>query len=463
MLTYDISNRDGKKMYEYLYECIRDDIMQGRIKESEKLPSKRTLAKQHSISLKTVENAYEQLLLEGYLYTKERSGYFASAVETGYEVKESPDIYEPKQQYEEYRINLANNQAALDKFPYSQWAKVMREVLSMRERELLDTVPFQGIYELRKEIADYLYEYRGMQVSPERIIVGAGTEYLYGRLIHLLGRGQVYAVEDPGYQKITKLYAANDVSWKYIGIDENGIRVDELVKSGANVVHVSPGHHFPTGTIMPVGRRQKLLEWAAEERERYIIEDDYDSEFRFVKRPVPAMQSMDMNHRVIYINNFSKTLAPSIRISYMVLPQKLMDRYVSTMNFYSCTVSAFEQYAMVEFMQKGYFERHIQRMKNFYKSKRDSILRLLQESPLMELLTIEEKDAGNHFLLKVDTQLSDMQIKWAMRDVGIKMDFLSEFCMQNQEEHMHTIIINYSNLKEEEFQLALNRLEEILL
>ena len=360
MLTYDLSKRDRKTMYEYLYECIREDIMQGRIMENEKLPSKRVLAKQHSISLKTVENAYEQLLLEGYLYTKERSGYYAAEVETGYEMKESSDIYEPEQKEEDYHINLANNQAALDKFPYKL---DLREVLTVRERELLDTVPFQGIYELRKEIADYLYEFRGMQVSPERIIVGAGTEYLYGRLIHLLGREQHYAVENPGYQKITKLYAANDVTWKYIGIDESGIKVDELAKSGANVVHVSQGHHFPTGTIMPVGRRQKLLEWAAEERDRYIIEDDYDSEFRFVKRPVPAMQSMDMNHRVIYLNNFSKTLAPSIRISYMVLPQKLMDRYVSTMNFYSCTVSAFEQYAMVEFMKNGYFERHIQRMK----------------------------------------------------------------------------------------------------
>ncbi len=462
MLTYDLSNRGNKTMYEYLYECIREDIMQGRITENEKLPSKRMLAKQHNISLKTVENAYEQLLLEGYLYTKERSGYFAGAVEAGYEIKESAAIYEPKQQ-EEYQINLANNQAALDRFPYSQWAKVMREVLTARERELLDTVPFQGAYELRKEIADYLYEFRGMQVSPDRIIVGAGTEYLYGRLIHLLGREQLYAVEDPGYQKITKLYAANDVAWKYIGIDEYGIKIDELAKSGANVVHVSPGHHFPTGTIMPVGRRQKLLEWAAEERERYIIEDDYDSEFRFVKRPVPAMQSMDVNHRVIYMNNFSKTLAPSIRISYMVLPQKLMDRYVSTMNFYSCTVSAFEQYAMVEFMRKGYFERHIQRMKNYYKSKRDAILKILQESSLMRLLTIEEKDAGNHFLIKLDTQLSDMQIKWAMKDKGIKMDFLSEFCTQNQEEHMHTMIVNYSNLTEEDFRFALEMLEEILL
>lgn len=462
MLTYDLSNRDGKTMYEYLYECIRDDIMQGRIKENEKLPSKRMLAKQHSISLKTVENAYEQLLLEGYLYTRERSGYYAGAVEAGYEIKESGAIYEPIPQ-EEYRINLANNQAALDKFPYSQWVKVMREVLTVRERELLNTVPFQGAYELRKEIANYLYDFRGMQVSPDRIIIGAGTEYLYGRLIHLLGRERLYAVEDPGYQKITKLYAANDVSWKYIGIDENGIKVDELAESGANVVHVSPGHHFPTGTIMPVGRRQKLLEWAAEKRDRYIIEDDYDSEFRFIKRPVPAMQSMDVNHRVIYMNNFSKTLAPSIRISYMVLPQKLMDRYINTMNFYSCTVSAFEQYAMVEFMQKGYFERHIQRMKNYYKSKRDSIVKLLQESRLMKLLTIEEKDAGNHFLLKLQTPLSDMQIKGAMREAGVKVDFLSEFCMQNKEEHSHTLILNYSNLTEDDFRYALKTLEKILL
>lgn len=462
MLTYDFSKREDKTMYEYLYECIRADIMQGRLKENEKLPSKRVLAKQHAISLKTVENAYEQLLLEGYLYTKERSGYYVGAVEAGYEVKERVQIYESLQQQEEYRINLANNQAALDKFPYSQWAKVMRDVLTWKEKELLNTVPFQGIYELRKEIASYLYEYRGMQVSPERIIIGAGTEYLYGRLIHLLGRDCIYAVEDPGYQKITKLYAANDVKWRYVGIDEQGIKVDALEESGASVVHVSPGHHFPTGTIMPIGRRQKLLEWATRARERYIIEDDYDSEFRFVKRPIPAMQSMDKNHRVIYMNNFSKTLAPSIRISYMVLPQKLMDRYVSTMNFYSCTVSAFEQYAMVEFMQKGYFERHIQRMKNYYKSKRDAILGILQQSRLMEIIRIEEKDAGNHFLLKANTMVHDILIKEAMKEAGIKLDFLSEFCTLNKEEHMHTMIINYSNLQEEEFRYALRKLEEIL-
>jgi len=466
MLTYDLSKREEHTIYEYLYQCIKKDILEGVLAADEKLPSKRQLAKNHQISLKTVENAYEQLLTEGYVYSEEKRGYFVTPMghdsasrATGYENHMPFSVYE-RDEEGQYFADFTSNQAAIERFPFDTWAKTMRSVLTEKETALLKTVPFQGAYELRREIAKYLYGFRGMQVSPDQIIIGAGTEYLYGRLIQLLGREHVYAVEDPGYQKITKLYRAHGVTWEYVDVDENGMQVEKLAETAATVVHVSPGHHFPTGGIMPIGRRKQLLEWAEEGRERYIIEDDYDSELRFSRMPVPAIQSINHNHRVIYLNTFSKTLAPSIRISYMVLPQKLMERYIDTMNFYSCTVSAFEQYALSEFLSKGYFERHIHRMKKYYKEKRDSLLKVLEESPLREFVTVDEKDAGNHFLMKLRTPLSDTELKWFARENGIKLDCLSEYCVRDKEAFSHTIIVNYSDLEERNFRKALEILAE---
>lgn len=470
MLTYDLTKRDKLSIYEYLYRCIKRDILDGVLYANDRLPSKRELAKQHQVSLKTVENTYEQLLTEGYIYSEEKRGYFVMPLgkdlgnRTLAHEKHVPfSIYQGSAMEEHYFVDFTSNQAAVRKFPFGTWAKVMRNVLTEKETMLLETVPFQGIFELRQAIAKHLYGFRGMQVSPDQIIIGAGTEYLYGRLIQLLGREHVYAVEDPGYQKITKIYQSHGATWEYVGVDEEGIQVERLQESRASVVHVSPGHHFPTGSIMPIARRKQLLEWAEQERERYIIEDDYDSEFRFSRMPVPAIQSINHNHRVIYLNTFSKTLAPSIRISYMVLPYKLMERYVNTMSFYSCTVSAFEQYAMAEFMNRGYFERHIHRMKKYYKEKRDALLKVLEESPLRNYVTIDEKDAGNHFLMKLQTSLSDTELKWFARENGIRLDCLSEYCVQDKGAFAHTIIVNYSDLEEESFRRALQLLIQVVI
>lgn len=468
MLTYNLENRGTKKLYEYLYECIKNDILNGTLQENDRLPSKREFAKQHNISTKTVENAYEQLLMEGYISSEEKRGYFVMKIAENnrqQQIRQPFSIYMGSDETEEKCIvDFTSNQAAIDLFPYTTWARIMRNVLIDKEKQLLQTVSFQGIYELRNEIAKYLYAYRGMQVSPDQIVIGAGTEYLYGRLIQLLGRDNKFAIEDPGYSKISQIYKVHGVSWSYVPIDEEGIDIEKLEQTQASVVHVSPGHHFPTGTVMSIGRRQKLLEWAEEKRDRYIIEDDYDSEFRFAKRPIPAIQSLNHNHRVIYFNTFSKTLAPSVRISYMVLPRKLMDRYISTMNFYSCTVSAFEQYAMAQFMEKGYFERHIHRMKNYYRGKRDEIWKELIQSDIWNKVSVEEKDAGNHLLIRVNTDLSDTMLKWQAKEQGIKLDFLSEYCAleADKEKYMHRIIVNYSDLGKSNFNMALKKLNQIL-
>jgi GntR family transcriptional regulator/MocR family aminotransferase len=464
MLTYDIEKRGKLTIYEYLYRCIKKDILEGTLESGYKLPSKREFAKHHQISLKTVENTYEQLLTEGYIYSEEKRGYYVAMIspdvrESRYESHTPFSIYTGNIPEEDYFADFTSNQAAVNLFPYDTWAKVMRSVLSMGDANMLKTVPFQGLYALRVAIARYLYGFRGMEVSPDQIVIGAGTEYLYGRLIQLLGRDAVYALEDPGPDKISGLYRANQVSFDYIGVDENGMKVEELYESRADIVHVSPAHHFPTGSIMPVTRRQQLLDWAEEDRQRYIIEDDYDSEFRFSHRPIPAIQSLHHNHRVIYLNTFSKTLAPSIRVSYMVLPPGLMEKYADTLNFYSCSASAFEQTALAEFMSRGYFERHIHRMKNYYKTQRDSMLKVLENSRLRNYVTVDEKDAGNHFLMKLKTDLSDTELKWLAREKGVRLDCLSEYCVRGKEAYAHTVIVNYSDLNEESFRKAL----EILL
>lgn len=474
MLTYDLEQRGNCALYEYLYRCIKLDILDGALAARSKLPSKRKLAKHHQVSLKTVENAYEQLLTEGYIYAEEKRGYFVSPLETDTGARQarhqshlpftvhgteafSPAPALPMTGAKNAAVfaDFTSNQTAAEKFPYDTWAKLIRGILSQGDAALLQRVPFEGLYDLRVSIARYLYGFRGMQVSPDQIIVGAGAEYLCGQLISLLGRDRVYALEDPGYRKTARIYQTHGASYDYIPVDENGLCPEQLYASAASVVHVSPGHHFPTGSIMPVARRLALLEWAEESAGRYIIEDDYDSEFRFIRRPIPAIQSLRHNHRVIYMNTFSKTLTPAIQIGYMVLPNKLAEGYLSAMSGYSCTAYVLEQHALAAFMDNGFFERHIHRMKKYYRAKRDQMLSVLEHSRLYPYVTVEEKDAGSHFLLHLRTPLSDTELKWLALENGVRLDCLSEYCAENRAQRAHTIIVNYSGLSEADFQRAL--------
>lgn len=449
-------------MYDFLYQKIKEDIMLGRLQAHEKLPSKRELAGHLKISVKTVENAYAQLLTEGFIYAEEKRGYFVSKVERRLPASPGYTPFSGGYKEEEYLADFTANNIFYEKFPFATWAKVMRETLTDYDTALMKTVPFNGVERLRVEIAEYLYRYRGMQVSADHIVIGAGTEYLYGRLLQLLGGEAYYAVENPGYRKIAGIYESGNVSWCHVDIDGKGLNVEALEGTGANVAHVSPGHHYPMGLVMPVGRRQELLNWAAEKPGRYIIEDDYDSEFRFTGRPIPAMQTMDRNHRVIYMNTFSKTMVPSLRIGYMVLPQKLMERYISTMSFYSCTASGFEQHAMAKFMEKGYFQRHIRRMTTYYRQQQEKMLAMFRETGLRERGTVLAADAGTHFLWKVNTQLNDIEIKWAAREKGICLSCLSEYCFANPQKFEKILMINYSNLTEKQLRYAVEILQEIL-
>lgn len=464
MITCNFGDR-RISLYERLYRSIKADIERGSLKAGERLPSKRSLSQQLKISVITVENAYAQLLSEGYIYSAERKGYFVSKLEQNFlnESLPAPFVCTDKKEAADYFLDLKTNSIQPDRFPFSAWAKLMREVLSERDKRLLEVMPNNGVRELREEISKHLYHFRGMSVSPDQIIVGAGTEYLYGIMIQLLGRDSIFAVENPGYQKISKIYAKNDVKCRHIGLDEYGLSAAKLKKSAAHVVHISPSHHFPLGIIMPVQRRQEILKWAGEAENRYIIEDDYDSEFRFASRPIPAMQSIDTNERVIYVNTFTKSLAPSIRISYMVLPAHLMRRYNEELGFYSCTVASFEQYTLAKFMAGGYLERHINRVRNTYKALRDLLIDALKKSPLWDKCTIYEENAGLHFLLRLKSGKSEAELVRAAADAGIRISCLSEYYKGPRRPGHPTIVINYSGIDSDKIEKAVERLSKALI
>ncbi len=330
--------------------------------------------------------------------------------------------------------------------------------MSDYEKELMVRCPFAGIDLLQNAIADYLYEFRGMAVSPEQILIGAGTEYLYGIIIQLLGREKIYAVEDPGYQKISRIYKANQVDCVHIPLDENGVDVNELENSDADILHISPSHHFPTGIVTPVSRRYELLSWASKSGGRYIIEDDYDSEFRLLGKPIPTLQSIDVADKVIYINTFSKSLSSTIRISYMVLPKSLIAACREKLGFYSCTVSNFEQYTLYKFISEGYYEKHINRMRNYYRMQRDAVLSCIRKQKNFHKTTIKEENSGLHFLLQVDTDLSDEELIASAKQNGIIISCLSQYSYFAKNAAEHTIVINYSGVNHKDIPEALDRL-----
>ena len=460
MLTYKLDRNSAASLYEQLYRYIKQDIVSGRLACNEKLPSKRMLADHLKLSVVTVKAAYEQLIAEGYLFAVEKKGYYVNAVDNPQRSAASPMPVE-KVTGKKYRLDLVSNSISAEYFPFALWARTMRRTLLDHEGELLRSAPFNGAEALRNAIADSLWQFRGMQVDPNNIIIGAGTEFLYGLLIQLLGMDCCYAVEDPGYGKISRIYESHGVRVVHIPLDEKGLSPVELRRSGAQVVHLSPSHHYPTGTVMPIGRRQELLRWGEEAKERYILEDEYDSEFRFVGKPIPTLYSVDEHECVIYLHTFSKTIAPSIRISYMVLPDGLMKKYRRELSFYSCTVSSFEQYTLAEFMNAGSYEQHINRMRTRYRKKRDEVISLIESSSLSGRVQIMEQDAGLHFLMKLHTELSDDEIKRRAADAGIRIALLSDYCFDKTKAEEHIFVVNYSGAELSDIAWGMEKLSEL--
>lgn len=461
MRTYHLDAAAKAPLYEQLYRAIRQDIMDGSLAGGERLPSKRRLAEHLEISPITVETAYGQLLAEGYVVSRPRSGYYVQAMEQYPAVRpEVEDIPAAPPAEDPVRYDFKTNTVDTACFPFATWARLLRGELTNRASQLLAAAPPQGAPELRQEICRYLAEFRGIRTSPEQVVVGAGSEYLLSLIVQLLGRERVYSIEDPGYPKLERIFRANGAAVAPLALDAQGLRVDLLRRSGAGAVYLTPSHHFPLGVVMPAARRRAVLQWAIEGRDRYIIEDDYDSEFRYTSRPIPAMKELDHADRVIYLNTFARSLAPSLRIGYMVLPRRLLDAYHSKLGFYASTVPSFEQYTLAQFLRTGSFERHVARIRNLYKGRRDALLAALQRSALAPQITIRGAEAGLHILLTLDGKWSEEEMVSRAYAQGVRVSGLSGYysgagtgCPSS------TVILGYAGLPAADLEGAAAALE----
>lgn len=436
-----MSDKKEKPLYQQLYESIRDDILSGKMREGEKLPSKRAIAESRRVSIITVENAYSQLIAEGYVRSAQRSGYFVqySGEALPLPAAQNAEFTQSGELSEEKDEDISGQST----FPFSVWTRLMRSVILEKSTALLQPVTSGGAMELRRAISGYLYRTRGFHQPPERIIIGAGTEYLYYMLIQLLGRDKRYGIEDPGFEKLPKIYALNGVEFEYIPLDEYGMSAAGLAEKRVDIAHISPAHHFPTGIVMPITRRREIMSFA-ERSGGYIIEDDYDSEFHRGGRPVPSMFALDGSGRVIYVNTFSRTIAPSVRISYMCLPEELYGLWRERLGFYACPVPAFEQYTLAKFIEDGYFERHINRSKKRYKRIRELVIGFITQFSGVKIF---EENAGLHFTALILEKADNIIEKGSK--CGVKITPLEAYYTDKSQCQKGLYLVNYAGAIEE--------------
>ena len=407
MLDYNLEQRGESSLYEYVYQQIRDDIVAGRIAAGEHLPSKRAFASHLGISVITIENAYSQLLAEGYICSKPRRGYYAC------ELPEAPVLATAAEDADRdtapASLGVHDSYGQPEQFaPLSPsaleaarlWQSALRATLTSEdEREIFSPAPAQGTARLRLAIAHHLRGTRGMNVNPDNIVIGAGAQLLDTMLVQLLGADKIYAVEDPGYLRLTRIYQAMGCKVRHIPLDGEGVNLGELLDAGADVLHLMPSHQYPTGLVTSIARRYALLSWAAERPGRYLIEDDFDCEFRLAGKPIPALASIDAAQSVIYTNTFSKSLSSALRLAYMVLPNELMERFRRELGFYASSVSSVDQVALARLLESGDYERHVNRVRVRAREARDGLAAIVRKAFSAGEVTIEHADAGLYCVL----------------------------------------------------------------
>ncbi|MBR6913114.1 MAG: PLP-dependent aminotransferase family protein [Treponema sp.] len=486
MFTIDFTSSECG-LCETICNEIRKEIFCGKLEPNERLPSKRALAEHLGVSVITVQNAYSELIAEGYIYSIEKKGFFVTDLadvavvgrsknEIQSEIQNTSTEKNARQEKKaDFLADFSSNSTNPKNFPFSLWAHLMRKVLTDEnlKSRILERVNVSGVWELRLAISEHLRDFRNMNVSPNKIVIVSGTESACSMIVQLLGNEKIYAVENPGYHKVAKVFSLNGANVIPIKIDEFGVNPCELEKINAKVVHVSPSHHFPTGIIMPARRRFELLSWA-EKNDAYIIEDEYDSEFRLNGKPLPSLLSSN-NSRVIYMNTFSKTLTPSFRISYMILPDSLVEKFNEKLGFYSCSVSAFEQFALAKFIECGFYEKHIIRMKNYYRNLRNNFISALNSSSLKDIVVIHEENSGLHFLLRLKNDSSDeknsadsiKRIHARLLKEKINIQLLSDFFYDDENDknfyeknfYKDSFVLNYSGIEREKIPEIVKKME----
>lgn len=462
-LLIELDSECRKPLYEQIYEFVKNEIQKGKIKPEEKMPSSRALARQLAVSRSTVDLAYEQLVSEGYLESIPCRGYFVCDIEELFLLgsvqrkkrkKEAEDS-------EEYRFDFAVNGIDPEGFPQNAWRKISKQILMEDDRQIFHLGDAKGEWGLREAIASYLHHARGVKADADQIVVGAGNDYLLMLLSVLIGKDSRIAMENPTYKSAWNCFCSLGHQVVPVSMDESGMNPANLEKSGAQVAYVMPSHQFPMGMVMPMKRRLQLLAWAKEKPGRYLIEDDYDSEFRYKGKPIPALQGYDQNDTVIYIGTFSKAIAPAIRISYLVLPRPLLEVYEERGRNFSATVSRIDQKMIEIFLREGYFERHLNRMRALYKGKHDMMLKLLRS--FMGNCRVFGEHAGLHLLLELPERMTEEEAVQRTRAAGIRIYPLHQYDIGSRgKREREVILLGYGTLREQILCQAVEALRDAL-
>lgn len=462
-LVMELDSHSNRHLYEQIYDYIKKDIREGKLLQGERLPSTRFLAEYLQVSRSTVDLAYEQLLSEGYIESRPYKGFFVCKMEELFRLEQTDEQEEemPKEQPMQFAFDFSPNSVELNSFPFRTWKKINKETLIDDRKEMFALGHPQGDFELRKTICHYLHTSRGVNCKPEQMIIGAGNDYLLLLLEKILGRHRKVALENPTYKRAYRIFKSFAYDVRTVSMDENGMCVDALRESGAELAYVMPAHQFPTGIVMPIGRRLELLKWAAEAEERYLIEDDYDSEFRYRGKPIPSLQASDKNGKVIYIGTFSKAIAPAIRVSYMVLPENLLARYWEQCMFFSSTVSRIDQSILNVFIRDGAFERHLNKMRKIYKSRHDVMLSCCKK--YLQEIEIAGENAGLHLILHYQGKKTEEELLQSAAEKGIRIYGMSETYIGRLPENWQpTLILGYAGLSEREIEDGIRLLSECI-
>lgn len=408
------------------------------------MPSKRFLSNHLNVSINTVDTAYQMLVAEGYLTARAKSGFYVCALPKSIKADFVPQKSVKSTQKPKWKYNFETGSIDTALFPFKQWCRIEREVTT--SPSLLNHGDKQGDENLRTAIADYLREFRAVKCNAGQIIVGAGIEYLLCILARMFKTKKI-AIEDPGYERAARVFTALGAKCVYVPVDKHGLQVDKLIESGSEVAYLTPSHQFPTGVTMPVTRRHEMLAWACENKSRFIIEDDYNSEFRFDSRPIPSLQGLDENGKVVYVGTFSKSVAPSIRVAYMVLPFGLLEQYEKEFSFFSSTVSRFEQQALFQFIDKGHFARHLNRLRLACKARRDVLVSALAAA-FGERVEIRASHTGLHLLATFKVGLSEAELIAIAEASGVHMKGLDEYYHIKPFKAEPTLVLGYAAMSE---------------
>lgn len=450
MITISLDAHSKKSMYIQIYEYIKQEILEAGFPAGAKLPSARSLAANLEVSRSTVDTAYEQLVAEGYVEARERRGFFVNPITYIQQFPMTP-ADRPETDYKSCgkilpRFDFNPDSIDLEHFPYSIWKSIGKNKLDCPDIFL--SGDWRGDLPLRNAIADYLRGSRGVHCTPEQIIIGAGLDHLLQMICVLFQRRVTIAMEDPGYRSARQILVSSGYTIADIPLRDHALDVDALSRSAADLCYVTPSHQFPLGSVMPVARRHELLSWALESEHRYIIEDDHDSEFRYKSKPIPALQSLDRAQKVIYIGSFSKAVSPAIRVGYMVLPARLISPYKQRCGSYACPVSRIDQAILTDFIQQGYFEKHLNRMRKIYKSKHDCMLEKVAQYFPKELVRISGDHAGLYVLLRYMGSESEEEINERARKNGIELRSLKGYYSHPPADYLPTYLLGFANLSE---------------